>query len=69
MTFNRRQFLQMTGSTVTGLGLSLGLTQADRFGRVLAKSTPRKLALLVGINKYPGEDALRGCVNDIEGRR
>ncbi|MEH1789351.1 MAG: caspase family protein [Nostoc sp.] len=66
MTFNRRKFLQMTGSTVTGLGLSLGLTQADRFGRVLAKSTPRKLALLVGINKYPGEDALRGCVNDIE---
>jgi hypothetical protein len=30
MTFNRRQFLQMTGSTVTGLGLSLGLTQGDR---------------------------------------
>ncbi|MEH2124960.1 caspase family protein [Nostoc sp.] len=66
MTFNRRQFLQMTGSTVAGLGLSQFFTQADRFGKVLAKSTPRKLAFLVGINKYPGEDALRGCVNDIE---
>ncbi|RCJ23290.1 peptidase C14 [Nostoc sp. ATCC 43529] len=66
MTFNRRQFLQFTGSTVAGFGLSQFFTQADRFGKVLAKTTPRKLAFLVGINKYPGEGALRGCVNDVE---
>jgi hypothetical protein len=66
MTFNRRQFLEFTGSTVAGFGLSQFFTQADRFGKVLAKTTPRKLAFLVGINKYPGENALRGCVNDIE---
>jgi hypothetical protein len=36
--------------------------------QVLAKSTPRKLALLVGINNYPDKPPitpLRGCVNDV----
>ncbi|PHJ63895.1 peptidase C14 [Nostoc linckia z18] len=69
MTFNRRQFLQFTASSVAGFGLSQFFTQADRFGKVLAKTTPRKLAFLVGINKYPGEGALRGCVNDVETMR
>lgn len=61
----RRQFLQFAGSTLATLGWSkLDLQRAgDSYGRVLAQSTPRKLALLVGINKY--RDApLQGCVTD-----
>jgi len=62
----RRQFLQFAGSTLATLGLSqLELYKAsNRYGRVLAQSTPRKLALLVGINQY--KDApLQGCVTDV----
>lgn len=45
----RRQFLQFAGSTLATLGLSqLDIKrQGDAMGRVLAQSTPRKLALLV----------------------
>lgn len=62
----RRQFLQFAGSTLATLGLShLDIQQAgSRYARVLAQGTPRKLALLVGINKY--QDApLQGCVTDV----
>ncbi|NEQ22119.1 MAG: DUF4384 domain-containing protein [Microcoleus sp. SIO2G3] len=61
----RRQFLQFAGSTLATLGLSqLDIQRAgDRYGRVLAQGTPRKLALLVGINKYLF-DPLQGCVTD-----
>ncbi len=62
----RRQFLQFAGSTLATLGLShLDIQQAgNRYARVLAQGTPRKLALLVGINKY--QDApLQGCVTDV----
>lgn len=70
----RRQFLQFTGSALATLGLNqLDVQQrGDRYARVLAQSTPRKLALLVGINAYPdggGYTALEGCVNDIELQR
>lgn len=67
---SRRHFLQFAGSTLATLGLSqLNIQQqADRYGKVLAQSTPRKLALLVGINKYPSQP-LRGCVNDMELQR
>ncbi len=63
---SRRQFFQFAGSTLTTLGLSqLNIQrQAYRYGKVLAQSTPRKLALLVGINKY-SDQALEGCVNDV----
>ena len=62
----RRQFLQFAGSTLATLGLSnLDLqTAGDNYGRVLAQGTPRKLALLVGINKYQGSP-LKGCVTDV----
>ena len=62
----RRQFLQFAGSTLATLGLSqLDIFQAgDRYGKVLAQDTPRKLALLVGINAYQ-QAALQGCVNDV----
>ena len=66
----RRHFLQFAGSTLATLGLSqLDIVrQGDRYGKVLAQSTPRKLALLVGINDYPdgvGWDPLRGCYTDV----
>lgn len=69
--FSRRHFLQATGATLAALGWSqLDVRrQGDRYGRAWAQSTPRKLALLVGINDYPRESqfsALNGCVNDVE---
>lgn len=67
--FKRRHFLQFAGSTLAAIGLSElnFLHQADRYGRVLAQSTPRKLAMLVGINEYPDPVRdLQGCLNDVE---
>src|SRR4028119_49130 len=68
---SRRQFFQFAGSTLATIGLSqLDIQrQGDRYGKVLAQSTPRKLALLVGINKYPPVQDLQGCVNDVELQR
>ena len=62
----RRQFLQFASSTLATLGLSqLDIESAgNNFGRVLAQSTPRKLALLIGINTYPNAP-LNGCVMDV----
>lgn len=64
----RRQFLQFAGSTLATLGMSRCdmMQQVDRYGQVLAADTPRKLALLVGINEYSGNiQPLFGCVNDV----
>lgn len=62
----RRQFLQFAGSTLATLGLSqLDIQNAgDKYGRLLAQGTPRKLALLVGINQYQ-DSPLQGCVTDV----
>jgi len=71
-SINRRHFLQFAGSTLASIGLSqLDLfSQGDRVGRVLAQSTPRKLALLVGANDYPGQiSKLKGCLTDVELQR
>ncbi|HAJ58129.1 MAG TPA: peptidase C14 [Cyanobacteria bacterium UBA8543] len=68
----RRHFLQFSSSLFASLGLSqLDLMhQANRYAQVLAQSTPRKLALLVGINDYqPGIGGLRGCLTDVEMQR
>ncbi|GAB4202246.1 MAG: hypothetical protein Fur006_55590 [Coleofasciculaceae cyanobacterium] len=70
----RRHFLQSTASLLAALGWSqLDIQRSgDAFARVLAQGTPRKLALLVGINEYPetGEySALRGCVMDVDLQR
>ncbi|WP_051055765.1 caspase family protein [Allocoleopsis franciscana] len=67
---SRRQFFQFAGSTLASLGLSqLNIQrQGDRYGKVLAQSTPRKLALLVGINQY-SFSPLDGCLNDVELQR
>lgn len=70
----RRHFLQFAGSTLAALGINQFelMRQGDRYGRVLAQDTPRKLALLVGINDYsPGQgwNPLNGCITDVEMQR
>jgi hypothetical protein len=70
----RRQFLQFTGSTLGAFGLSQLHIQrlGERYAQVLAQSTPRKLALLVGINTYSENNRftnLYGCVNDVDLQR
>ncbi|MDZ7957665.1 MAG: caspase family protein [Aulosira sp. DedQUE10] len=67
----RRNFFQFAGLTLTTLGLSQFdiIRQANRYAQVLAQSTPRKLALLVGINQYPASQRfsdLQGCVTDVD---
>lgn len=42
------------------------MQQGNKYAKVLAQNTPRKLALLVGINQYPGALELQGCVNDVK---
>ncbi|MGC1525592.1 MAG: caspase family protein [Phormidesmis sp.] len=67
----RRHFLQFAGSTLAALGLSpLRLEhQSLQYAKVLAQDTPRKLALLVGVNRYKESRRfvnLRGCATDVE---
>ena len=66
----RRYFLQFTGSTLATLGLSHYniVEKGNRYAQVLAKNTPRKLALLVGINYLNNNNLhiLNGCVTDVE---
>jgi len=69
----RRQFLQFSGSALATLGISqLEIEQqAIGYAEVLAQNTPRKRALLVGINDYlkVGEFQwypLEGAVNDTQ---
>lgn len=66
----RRHFLQFTGSALASIGVNqlLFQRQAQRYGQALAQSTPRKLALLVGINNYASQP-LEGCLNDIDLQR
>ena len=70
----RRDALRVGTAALAGLGIS-GMDligQAHRYGRALAASTPRKLALLVGINAYPSSSLfspLMGCVTDVELQR
>lgn len=66
----RRHFLQFTGSALAAIGFNQlsFLQSAQRYGQVLAQSTPRKLALLVGINNYASQP-LEGCLNDVDLQR
>ena len=70
---DRRHFLQFAGSALASMGLSQldFLHQGDRYAKVLAQGRPgRKLALLIGINRYAGDIAeLRGCLTDVELQR
>ena len=66
---NRRHFLQFAGSALAAIGLSQRdlIARAERMNQTLGQATPRKLALLVGVNDYPfaGMD-LRGCLTDVD---
>jgi hypothetical protein len=66
----RRAFLQQAGLAVATWGLSEASLSvlASRYQQVLAASTNRKLALLVGINQYRAAP-LSGCVTDVELQR
>lgn len=69
LNIKRRHFLQLAGSTLATVGISQLdiMHQGDRYAQVLAQNTPRKLALLVGINQYSGIiGALKGCVTDVK---
>jgi hypothetical protein len=68
----RRHFLQFSSSLLASLGMSQWdlMLQANRYAQVLAQGTPRKLALLVGINDYePALSSLQGCLTDVEMQR
>jgi Caspase domain len=64
----RRTFLQRIGFILAALGVTeAGLfSLGNRYYQALAQPSPRKLALLIGINKYPQNLALGGCLTDVE---
>ncbi|NJP22544.1 MAG: caspase family protein [Hydrococcus sp. CRU_1_1] len=43
--------------------------RSENYRRTLAQTTNRKLALLVGIDRYPQNRQLNGCVTDVELQR
>jgi hypothetical protein len=65
--FSRRQFFQVAGGALGAIGLNqLTLShRANIYGRALAQATPRKVALLVGVNDY-SRNSLDGAINDVE---
>ncbi len=73
LRIKRRQFLQGTGAILATLGLNqLEIQQQGlRYAKVLAQNTPRKLALLVGINNYANASIpnLKGAVTDVHAQR
>ena len=71
MVLKRRDFLKAAGWTLAAMGVSEAgwLRLGDRYYQALAQPSPRKLALLVGINQYADNQALSGCVTDVELQR
>jgi hypothetical protein len=68
---SRRHFLQFAGSTLATFSFSQLdiINKGNRYAQVLAQDTPRKLALLVGINQYPASQRfanLQGCITDVD---
>ncbi|MEG4169227.1 MULTISPECIES: caspase family protein [unclassified Microcoleus] len=70
MGLKRREFLQQAGRVLAAIGISeaLWLPLGSRYLEALAQPTARKLALLVGVDKYP-DSPLHGCVTDVEMQR
>ncbi|NDJ22881.1 peptidase C14 [Nostoc sp. B(2019)] len=66
----RRTFLHTIGSILAVLGVTEAewLNLGNRYYQALAQPSPRKLALLIGINQYP-HSALSGCLTDVELQR
>ena len=81
MGLNRRTFLQQAGLTLLTWGVTetgwdfLGRSnsrlahQIQNYQLALAQPGSRKLALLVGINRYPHQEHLDGCLTDVELQR
>ncbi len=75
MVLKRRDFLKSVGLAAVGLGLwdSGVFPQAQRYAQALAQPSRRKLALLVGIDRYGSAagdcPALRGCGTDVDLQR
>ncbi len=75
MALDRRTFLQRVGLALltTGTGAIAPspswAASATQYQETLTAGGPRKLALLVGINRYPHHPALEGCVADVELQR
>ncbi|MBE8968741.1 caspase family protein [Nostocales cyanobacterium LEGE 12452] len=67
----RRAFLERIGSILAVLGIAEAewLSLGNRYYQALAQPSPRKLALLIGINQYPKISALSGCLTDVELQR
>ena len=61
MAIKRRSFIKQMALVSVAIGW-----QAKRAQIMLAESTGRKLALLVGINQYTDVPALRGAVSDVD---
>lgn len=74
MELNRRKFLQQFGYLLTAVGGSAlsappgwAAPQLDAVLQKLgAQGNQRKLALLVGVDRYPHQPALAGCKTDVE---
>ncbi|HLO83893.1 MAG TPA: caspase family protein [Nostocaceae cyanobacterium] len=64
----RRTFIQRIGSILGVLGIAEAewLTWGNAYNQALAQPSSRKLALLVGVNKYAQSPALAGCLTDVE---
>ncbi|MEH1892384.1 MAG: caspase family protein [Nostoc sp.] len=64
----RRTFLHRIGSILAVLGVTEAewLTLGNRYYQALAQPSPRKLALLIGINEYQKIPDLSGCLTDVE---
>ncbi|WP_319419011.1 caspase family protein [Pleurocapsa sp. FMAR1] len=80
MGLDRRTFLQQAGLALFTWGATeAGISSLDKdsqlaalvknYHQTLAESTSRKLALLVGINRYPDHEHLDGCLTDVELQR
>ncbi len=64
----RRDFFKRAGWILATLGISEAewIKLGDRARDAIASPLNRKLALLVGINQYPGNSPLAGCLTDVE---
>lgn len=80
MNLRRRTFLQRLGLTLTALGVgeTVASSWVSQYYAALAQPTHRKLALLIGINQYPGpvvdptiaqDTGLLGALTDVEMQR
>ncbi len=69
MEWDRRTFLKTLltwGVSQAGIEWFLREPKIQHYYQTLATPTPRKLALLVGINDYNNHFNLQGCVTDVE---